>query len=101
VESDEGIGHGGHGNEGEKAGGNLANLVAEIEQPDGEAAQDNGEIEPREEGALVGEEDLGLDARGERDAFACVCQKLQLVCYRRACVPGAVWSSGRVDMTMV
>jgi hypothetical protein len=90
VEGDEGVGHSGHGNEGEEAGGDLADLVAKVQQADGEAAQDDGEVQPREEGALVGEEDLGLDARGECDAFACACQKLQLVCYCRACVPGAV-----------
>ena len=70
VEGHQCVGHGGHGNEGEEAGGDLANLVAKVEQADGEAAEDDGEVEPGEEGSLVGEEDLGLDAGGEGDALA-------------------------------
>lgn len=70
MEGNQRIRHGGHGNEGEQAGGDLADLVAEVEQADGETAEDDGEVEPAEEGALVGEEDFGLDARGERDALA-------------------------------
>jgi hypothetical protein len=65
------IRHRGHGNERKQPCANLSNLVAEVEQADGEPAEDDGEVEPREEGALVGEEDFGLDAGGERDALAC------------------------------
>lgn len=71
MEGNEGVGHGGHGDEGEEPSGDLTDLVAEVEEADGEAAEDDGEVEPGEEGALVGEEDFGLDARGERDALAC------------------------------
>ena len=71
MECVQGIHHGHHGHNGEQARRDLADLVAEVEQADGQAAEDNGEVEPREEGALVGEEDFGLDARGERDALAC------------------------------
>ena len=52
---------------GADAGGGVG---AKIEQTDGETAEDDGEVEPGEEGALVGDEDLGLDAGGEGDAFA-------------------------------
>ena len=45
-------------------------IGAEVEETDGEAAEDDGEIEPGEKGALVGEEDFGLDAGGEGDTFA-------------------------------
>jgi hypothetical protein len=48
----------------------LADLVAEVEQADGESTEDNGEVEPAEEGSFVGEEDFGLDAGGEGDSFA-------------------------------
>ncbi|KFY94070.1 hypothetical protein V500_03428 [Pseudogymnoascus sp. VKM F-4518 (FW-2643)] len=44
--------------------------VAEVEHTHGQGAEDDGAVEPGEEGALVGEEDFGLDARGEGDAFA-------------------------------
>ena len=71
VEDAEGVEHGGHGDEGEAAGADLADAVAKVEQADGEAAEDDAEVEPREKGALVGEEDFGLDARGEGDALAC------------------------------
>jgi hypothetical protein len=54
-----------------EARADLADAVAEVEEADGQAAQDDGEVEPGEEGALVGEEDFGLDAGGEGDAFAC------------------------------
>lgn len=46
VEGEEGVDHSHHGNEGEEAGGNLANLVAEVEQANREAAEDDGEVEP-------------------------------------------------------
>lgn len=71
MEGHEGVDHGAHGNQGEEASGDAADAVAEIEEADGQTAQDDGEIEPGEEGALVGEEDLGLNARGEGYAFAC------------------------------
>ena len=48
----------------------MANGVAEVEEADGEAAEDYGEVEPGEEGAFVGEEDFGFYAGGEGDAFA-------------------------------
>lgn len=71
MEDGEGVQHGGHGDEGEAAGADLADAVAKVEQADGEAAENDAEIEPRQEGALVGEEDFGLDACGEGDALAC------------------------------
>ncbi len=64
------IDHGGHGHEREQAGADAADAVAEVQQPDGQRAQHDGEVEPRQEGPLVGEEDFGLDARGEGDAFS-------------------------------
>ena len=70
VEGNEGIGHGGHGNEGEQAGADLADLVAEVEQANGETAQDDSEVQPGKESALVGEEDFGLDAGGQGDTLA-------------------------------
>jgi len=48
----------------------LADAIAKVEETDGEAAQDDGEVEPGEKGAFVCEEDFGLDADGEGDAFA-------------------------------
>ena len=66
----QGIQHRGHGDEREEAGRDLADAVAEVEEADGETAEDGGEIEPGEEGAFVGEEDFGFDAGGEGDAFA-------------------------------
>jgi hypothetical protein len=62
--------HSHHSDDGEESGANLADLVAKVEEPDGQAAKDDGEVEPREEGALVGEENFGFDARGEGDALA-------------------------------
>jgi hypothetical protein len=50
----------------------LTDGVAEVEQPDGQAAQDDGEVEPAEKGAFVGEEDFGFYSGREGDAFACV-----------------------------
>ena len=43
--------------------------MGEIEETDGEAAEEDGEVEPGEEGAFVCEEDFGFDADGEGDAF--------------------------------
>ena len=66
----EGVYHGRHGDAREEEGGDEGGPVAKVQHADGERAEDDGEVEPREEGALVGEEDLGLDAGGEGDAFA-------------------------------
>jgi hypothetical protein len=46
VEGEQGVYHGHHGDESEEASGDLANLVAEVKQADGEAAEDDGEVEP-------------------------------------------------------
>lgn len=71
VERHERVAHCGDGDEGEEDGGDSRGRgVAEVEQAHGEAAEDYGEVEPGEEGAFVGEEDFGLDAGGEGDAFA-------------------------------
>ena len=100
MECDQRIRHGGHCYQREQPGADLANLVAEVEQSDGEPAEDDGEVEPGEKGALVGEEDLGLDAGGEGDALA---WGLESVSWRvqsgKRVLPGAVWRRGCVDMT--
>ena len=59
-----------HSDECKQAGGDAADGVTEIEEADGETAEDDGEVEPGEEGTLVGEEDLGLDTGGEGYPFA-------------------------------
>jgi hypothetical protein len=69
MESDEGVDHGTHGDEGEEAGRDAADSIAEVEEADGEASEDDGEVEPGDKGALVGEEDFGLHAGGESDAL--------------------------------
>ncbi|KFY48831.1 hypothetical protein V495_00994 [Pseudogymnoascus sp. VKM F-4514 (FW-929)] len=54
----------------EQKRGDERRAVAEVEHPQRQGAEDDGAVQPGEEGALVGEEDFGLDARGEGDAFA-------------------------------
>lgn len=71
VESDQGIDHSGHGNQSKEASRDLAHLVAEVEETDGETAENDGEVQPTEEGTLVGEEDLGLNASRQSNALAC------------------------------
>jgi hypothetical protein len=63
------IDHRSHSNQREQACAYLSDFVAKIEETDGETTKDYGEVEPGEEGAFVGEEDFGLDARGEGDAL--------------------------------
>ena len=71
MERDQRIDHAAHRDECEEPGADAGRGVgAKVEQTDGEAAENDGEVEPGEEGALVGEEDFGLDARGQGDAFA-------------------------------
>lgn len=65
------VDHSHHSDDGKQTSADLPNLVAEVEKADGEAAEDDGEVEPGEEGALVGEEDFGFDAGGEGDALSC------------------------------
>ena len=107
------VDHCGHCDDGEESGGDTANRVAEIEETDGETAENDSEVKPGEEGTFVCEEDFGLDAGGERDALACE-EGRRLVdmrsdkdsCRARSCnvrnpvtvgrenSPGAVWRSG-------
>ena len=71
MERDKRIDHAPHCDNREEPGADAGRGVgAKIEQTDGEASEDDGEVEPGEKGAFVGEEDFGLNARGERDAFA-------------------------------
>ncbi len=70
MECDQGVYHGCHCNQGKKTSGNPTNTVAEVEEPDGKTAEDNGEVEPGEESTFVGEEDLGFDAGREGDALS-------------------------------
>ena len=66
------IDHSRHRHEREQACAYAADRVSEVEQADSEGGEEDGEVEPGEEGSFVGEEDFGLDAGGEGDAFACV-----------------------------
>ena len=117
VEGVEGVQHRCHRDGGEEGGADLADAVAKIEEADGEATEQGGEVEPGEKGAFVGEVDFWLDAGGEGDAFAwwegvsegvgewrdCWCGEKRWwnVKGRRECyVPGAVWRRGWVDMVM-
>jgi hypothetical protein len=59
-----------HGDEREQTGRDATDAVAEIQQTNGQASQDDGEIEPGEKCALVGEEDFGFDAGGKCNALA-------------------------------
>lgn len=77
----------------------LPDAVAKVKQPDREPAQDDGEVEPRQERALVGEEDLGLDACWERDALACASQGRALCVPKTGpSLPGEDCRSGWLDM---
>lgn len=67
---DERINHRRYTDPREQERGDERGAVAEIEHTEREGAEDDGAVEPGEEGALVREEDFGLDARGEGDAFA-------------------------------
>ena len=65
------IDHAPHRHDCEEAGTDTGRGIgAKVKETDGEAAEDDGEVEPGEKGALVGEEDFGLDAGGEGDTLA-------------------------------
>lgn len=70
MEGEKGVYHSSHGDKGEETGGDLADLVAEVEQTNGETAQDDGEVEPAEKCTFVCEEDFGLDTGGQGNALA-------------------------------
>lgn len=80
MEGDEGVDHGGHGDQGKQRGADAADAVAKVQQADGQAAQDDGEVQPAQESALVREEDLGLDPRREGDAFSCGWNRWKSIC---------------------
>lgn len=46
VEGAEGVDHGRHGDDGEETGGDTADAVTEVQETDGQAAQDDREVEP-------------------------------------------------------
>lgn len=58
-----------HTNDGEHARADLPNLIAEVQEPDGQPTEDDGEMEPGEERPLIRERHLRLDAHGERNAL--------------------------------
>lgn len=71
MERRKGVDHAPHGDDCEEPSADAGSGIgAKVEQTDGEAPEDDGEVEPGEKGALVGEEDFGLDSGGEGDAFA-------------------------------
>ena len=70
VVGEEGVDHGEHGDAGEEEGGDEGGPVAEVQHADGQRPQDHREVQPRQERPLVGEEDLGLDARRQGDPLA-------------------------------
>lgn len=64
------INHDHHGHKREYTGRDAADTVAKVEQANTECSQEDCEVEPGQEGALVGEKDFGLDADGKSDALA-------------------------------
>ena len=72
MEREQGVYHRRHGHDGKACGRDTANTIAEVEEADRQTAEDDGEVEPGEEGALVCEEDFRFDAGGKGDAFAWV-----------------------------
>ena len=70
MEGDKCIEHRSHGDEGEQPRAYPTDAVAKVEKTDSQPAEDDGEVEPGEKGALVGEEDLGLNPRRKGDALA-------------------------------
>ena len=68
---DQGINHASHRDGGKQKGRDEGGTVAEVQHSDGERAQNDAEVEPGEEGALVGEEDFWLNAGWEGDTLAC------------------------------
>ncbi len=66
------VDHGAHGHQRKEAGGDAADGITEVEEADGETAEDDGEVEPGEEGSLVGEEDFGFHPGGQGDPLSYV-----------------------------
>lgn len=64
------IDHDHHGHKREHAGRDAADTVAKVEQANAEGSQEDCEVEPGQEGALVGEKDFGLDTDRKGDALA-------------------------------
>ncbi len=46
MERKQSVDHGHHGNKGKQTSRDLANLIAEVEKANGEAAEDDREVEP-------------------------------------------------------
>ena len=100
MKHEERVEHGRHRDQGEEGGRGARGGVAgagEVEQPQGEGADEGGELQPGEEGALVGEEDLGLDARGQGDALAGRGLEERLRGHGAGTSRGRTWKRGNVD----
>lgn len=69
VVSDQSVQHGQHSNEGKQARADSADLVTEVQQTHTQGAQDHGEVQPRQEGSLVGEEHFGFHSGGQGDSL--------------------------------
>ena len=71
-----GVNHSRHGDNGEKESGDESWPVAKVQHANCESSEDDGEVQPREERSLVGEEDFGFDTGGKSDTFACIDSQL-------------------------
>jgi len=70
VVSKESVDHGAHGDEGEEGGWDAADFIGEVEETDGEAAEDYGEVQPGEECSLISEVNLWLDSDRKSDSLS-------------------------------
>lgn len=70
VEGGQGVHHHDHRDKHEHARRDASDTVAKVQETDRQGAEKDGEVEPGQEGALVGEKDLGLDTHGQGDALA-------------------------------
>ena len=70
MESDQGIDHGRHCNEGKQGSRNATDSVTKVQKSNRQSTQNNREIQPGEKGTLIREEDLGLYTGWESNSFA-------------------------------
>lgn len=70
MERNKRIDHRSHSHEREQPRRDAAYWVTKVQKANGKATEYDGEVEPWEEGPLIGEENFGLDTCGERNSLA-------------------------------
>lgn len=78
VKGRQGIDHHHHRHECENTSRDPTDPISKVQETNGEGSEEDGKVEPGEEGTFVGKEDFGFDADGEGDTLSGGCLEERL-----------------------